>query len=52
MPKYCYGLDRASHQQGANAKFAPTILYEIAPTIIARGPGAVMVERERERGVI
>lgn len=36
-----YGLDRASFNQGRNAKFDFTILKDIEPTMTARGPNAV-----------
>ena len=36
-----YGLDRASFNQGQNAKFDFSILDEQQPTLTARGPGAV-----------
>lgn len=35
------GLDRASFNQGKNAQFDFTVLPEIAPPIVAKGPGAV-----------
>lgn len=37
----CYGLDRASFNQGQNAQFSFTILEDQAPTLVAKGPGAV-----------
>lgn len=40
-PLVAYGLDRASFNQGANAKFDFTVLPEQQPTLTARGPGAV-----------
>ena len=36
-----YGLDRASFNQGQNAKFDFTVAEESQPTLTARGPGAV-----------
>ena len=36
-----YGLDRATYNQGQNAKFAPCIESEAEPPMVARGPGAV-----------
>lgn len=36
-----YGIDRATYNQGQNAKFAPCIDAEIEPPMVARGPGAV-----------
>lgn len=38
-----YGLDRASFNQGQNAKFDFTVSEEQQPTLTARGPGAVCV---------
>ena len=35
-----YGLDRASFNQGENAKYDFSILEEQMPTLLARGPGA------------
>lgn len=37
----CYGLDRASFNQGANAQFGFSVLPEHQPTLTAKGPGAV-----------
>ena len=37
----CYGLDRASFNQGANAQFNFSVLPEQQPTLTAKGPGAV-----------
>lgn len=36
-----YGLDRASFNQGKNAKYDFAVEEEVEPTIVARGPGAV-----------
>ena len=36
-----YGLDRASFNQGKNAKYDFSIEEEVEPPIVARGPGAV-----------
>ena len=36
-----FGLDRASFNQGKNAKFGFLVEEEVEPTVIARGPGAV-----------
>ena len=41
-----YGLDRASFNQGKNAKYNFAVEREIAPTITARGPGAVAQLKE------
>ena len=38
----CYGLDYASYNQGKNAQFKPCIDEELAPTQVAKGPGAVL----------
>ena len=35
------GLDRASFNQGRNAQFGFTVEEECAPTVVAKGPGAV-----------
>ena len=40
-PCVAYGLDRASFNQGQNAKFDFTVAEESQPTLTARGPGAV-----------
>ena len=40
-----YGLDRASFNQGQNAKFDFSILDEQQPTLTARGPGGVAIAR-------
>ena len=40
-PAVAYGLDRASFNQGQNAKFDFTVTEESQPTLTARGPGAV-----------
>lgn len=44
-PAVCYGLDRASFNQGQNAKYDISIQEEIAQPIVARGPGGVMQTR-------
>ena len=38
----CYGLDRASFNQGQNAKYDFSVDEELSPPIVARGPGGVM----------
>lgn len=38
----CYGLDYASYNQGKNAQYKPCIDEELAPTQVAKGPGAVL----------
>ena len=38
------GLDRASFNQGRNAKFGFKVEEECAPTVISKGPGAVSFE--------
>ena len=40
-PAVAYGLDRASYNQGQNAKFDFSVQEEQQPTLTARGPGAV-----------
>ena len=40
-----YGLDRASFNQGKNAQYDFSIQEELAQTIVAKGPGAVMAKR-------
>ena len=40
-PAVAYGLDRASFNQGQNAKFDFLVQKERQPTLTARGPGAV-----------
>ena len=39
-PAVAYGLDRASFNQGKNAKFDFSVLEEQQPTLTAKGPGA------------
>ena len=41
IPCVAYGLDRASYNQGQNALFDFSVDKEIAPPLIAKGPGAV-----------
>ena len=41
QPVVAYGLDRASFNQGQNAKFDFSILDNQQPTLTVRGPGAV-----------
>lgn len=36
-----YGIDRAAYNQGQNAQYKPSIDEEQAPTLVAKGPGAV-----------
>lgn len=36
-----YGIDRATYNQGRNAKFDPCITEEVEPPVLTRGPGAV-----------
>ena len=38
------GLDRASFNQGKNAKFGFSVEEECAPTVVSKGPGAVAFE--------
>lgn len=39
VPMVCYGLDRASFNQGQNAKYDISIQEDIAQPLVARGPG-------------
>ena len=41
----CYGLDRASFNQGTNAQYDFSIENDLAQTIVAKGPGGVMQTR-------
>ena len=41
----CYGLDRASFNQGQNAKYSFSVQQDLAQTIVAKGPGGVLTER-------
>ena len=38
----CYGVGRDTFNQGKNAKFAPSFSEEVQPTMVAKGPGAVV----------
>lgn len=38
----CYGIGRDAFNQGRNAKFKPSFEEERQPTLVAKGPGAVM----------
>ena len=38
----CYGVGRDTFNQGRNAKFAPSFSEEVQPTMVAKGPGAVV----------
>ena len=44
-PAVAYGLDRASFNQGQNAKFDFSISDEQQPTLTSKGPGAVAYEQ-------
>lgn len=37
----CYALDYAAYNQGRNAQYTPCVDEEVAPTQVAKGPGAV-----------
>lgn len=39
VPCVCYGIDRASFNQGQNAKYDISIQEDIAQPLVARGPG-------------
>jgi DNA (cytosine-5)-methyltransferase 1 len=41
----CYGLDRASFNQGQNAKYNFSVENDLAQTIVAKGPGGVLTEQ-------
>ena len=43
-PDVCYGLDRASFNQGKNAKYDFSIENDLAQTLVSRGPGGIMVK--------
>jgi len=38
-PDVCYGLDRASFNQGQNAKYDFSVENDLAQTLVSRGPG-------------
>lgn len=38
----CYGIGRDAFNQGKNAQFSPTFEEELAPTLVAKGPGATL----------
>lgn len=40
-----YGLDRASFNQGQNAKFDFSVEEELSPTLVNRGPGGVLTKQ-------
>ena len=37
----CFGIGRDTFNQGKNAKFNPTFVENLQPTLVAKGPGAV-----------
>lgn len=37
----CFGIDRAAFNQGKNALYKPSVEKELAPTLVAKGPGAL-----------
>lgn len=41
----CYGLDRASFNQGKNAKYDFSVQEEISQPLVARGPGGVFTKQ-------
>lgn len=59
--RIAYGIDRATFNQGINAKFKPVIELELQPTLTSRGAGAICsngtirrltpVEEERLQGL-
>ena len=44
-PAVCYGLDRASFNQGQNAKYDFAVEEEKAQPLVARGPGGVLTKQ-------
>ena len=44
-PMVCYGLDRASFNQGQNAQYDFSVQEEIAQTLVAKGPGGVLAKQ-------
>ena len=45
VPCVTYGLDRASFNQGKNAKYDFAVEEELSPTMLSKGPGGVMTEQ-------
>lgn len=41
----CYGLDRASFNQGKNALYNFSVTEEQAQTLVSKGPGGVLAKR-------
>ena len=41
----CYGIDRASFNQGQNAQFDFSVEKELSPTIVSKGPGGVLTKQ-------
>jgi hypothetical protein len=41
----CYGLDRASFNQGQNAQYDFSVTEEQAQTLVSRGPGGVLARQ-------
>ena len=41
----CYGIDRASFNQGKNAQFDFSVEKELSPTIVSKGPGGVLTKQ-------
>ena len=41
----CYGLDRASFNQGQNAQYDFSVQEQLAQTLVAKGPGGVLTEQ-------
>jgi DNA (cytosine-5)-methyltransferase 1 len=41
----CYGLDRASFNQGRNAQYGFSVTEEQAQTLVAKGPGGVLTRQ-------
>ena len=46
MKVLCYGIDRASFNQGENALYNFSVEEELAQTLVAKGVGGVLTRRE------
>ena len=45
VPCVCYGLDRASFNQGKNAQYDFSVEHDLAQTVLAKGPGGVLAQQ-------
>ena len=45
VEKPAFGLDRASFNQGKNAKFDFAVEEELSPTVLSKGPGGVLAKQ-------